>query len=160
VYGIGCLPFIDFAVDRVLTMKRRDASKGLILIAASLEQAGAFARIPDGELGERVRGDWPGPVTWILEARPEVPRTITGGRSTVAVRVTAHPIAHALCEVAGCALVSTSANVSGHTPIRDKTRLRRQLGRALDMIVPGEPGGRDKPTAIRDGSTGALIRAD
>lgn len=116
--------------------------------------------MPAGDIGERVRADWPGPVTWILKARADVPASITGGRATIAVRVTAHPVGRALCEAAGCALVSTSANLSGHAPIRNKTRLRRQLGRAVDMIVPGDLGDRAKPTAIRDGSTGAMIRAD
>ena len=144
----------------ILALKRRQSSKGLILIAADLDQAEVFAHIPGGERGNEIRAQWPGPVTWILEARTGVSPLLTGGRTTIAMRVTAHPVARSLCETAGSALVSTSANLSGHEPIRSKTRLRRQLGRHVDMIVPGEPGGRAKPTAIRDGSTGALIRAD
>jgi L-threonylcarbamoyladenylate synthase len=76
------------------------------------------------------------------------------------MRVTAHPIARALCIAIGCALVSTSANISGREPIRDRTRLRMQLGRAVDLIVPGALGDQARPTAIRDSSTGETIRAD
>ncbi len=160
VYGIGCLPYDEAAVERVLALKRRSPMKGFIVIAADIEQAAAFAHLPDGALGHRIRDTWPGPVTWILQARAHVPATITGGRATIAIRVTAHPVANALCAAAGCALVSTSANLSGREPIRSKTRLRHQLGGAVDMIVPGKLGDRSKPTAIRDGSTGAVIRAD
>jgi L-threonylcarbamoyladenylate synthase len=160
VYGIGCLPHESHALARILAMKRRSASKGFILIAADLAQVEAFAELPKGEPGRDVAASWPGPVTWVLQARPSVPTIVTGSRDTVAIRVTAHPVARALCVAAGSALVSTSANVSGRNPITHRLKLRRQLGRALDMIVPGELGERRKPTEIRDGSTGAVIRAD
>lgn len=160
VFGIGCLPHDETAVAHILAMKRRQATKGLILIAADVAQAETYARIPDGELGERIKAKWPGPITWVLEAQDHVSPLITGGRTTIAMRVTAHPVARSLCEAAGSALVSTSANLSGREPIRSGIRLRRQLGRTVDMIVPGELGNRDKPTEIRDGSTGAVIRAD
>ena len=154
------MPFDVAAIEYLLSLKRRVATKGLIVIAADIAQAEEFAYIPDSPLGEDIRAQWPGPITWVLTARRHVSPLVTGGRTTIAVRVTAHPVAKSLCMAAGCALVSTSANRSGHTPIRDKTRLRCQLGRAVDMIVPGSLGDRAKPTAIRDGSTGAVIRAD
>lgn len=160
VYGIGCLPYDDAALERVLALKRRHPAKGLILIAASIDQVDEFAILPGGDRGRQIRADWPGPVTWIVPARDSVAPAIGGGRGTVAMRVTAHPVARALCEAVGSAIVSTSANVSGHSPIREKTRLRNQLGRAVDMIVPGAPGDRARPTAIRDAGTGATIRAD
>jgi len=141
-------------------MKQRQAAKGLILIAADLDQVAEFALIPGGATGERIRADWPGPVTWVLPARPHVSALITGGRTSVAMRVTAHPSARALCIAAGCALVSTSANLSGRQPIRHPLRLRRQLGRAVDMIVPGALGDLASPTVIRDAGTGRTIRAD
>ena len=141
-------------------MKHRHAAKGFVLVAADIAQAQALANIPDDAIGAEIRASWPGPVTWVLPARRGLPASITGGRDTVAIRVTAHPIARALCAAAGSALVSTSANVSGRSPITRKTNLRSRLGRSVDMIVPGELGGRAKPTAIRDAGTGGLIRAD
>ena len=160
MFGLGCLPHDVAALERIVELKRRNTGKGFILIAASLAQAEVFAVLPDGDTGAQLRQSWPGPVTWILPAQPELPALLTGGRDTVAIRVTAHPIARALCLAAGGALVSTSANVSGHEPITDRFRLRRQLGRDIDMIVPGALGKHAKPTAIRDGGTGAVIRAD
>lgn len=160
VYGIGCLPLSAHAVARVLRLKHRHAAKGFVLVAADIPQVEAFATIPGGEIGAEISATWPGPVTWILPARHHVPSSITGGRATVAIRMTAHPVARALCLAAGSALVSTSANLSGRQPITRKTTLRSQLGRRVDMIVPGDLGQRAKPTAIRDAGTGALIRAD
>jgi len=147
-------------VDRVLALKQRRAAKGFVLVAADIAQVEAFATLPGGKIGAAILASWPGPVTWVLPAHSDVPTTITGGRRSIAIRVTAHPVARALCAAAGCALVSTSANISGREPITAKTKLRSRLGRALDMIVPGDLGGQRRPTQIRDGSTGRVIRAD
>jgi len=160
VYGIGCIPYEADALERILALKRRSSTKGFVLIAADLAQIEEFVHLPEGDRGAEVRGSWPGPVTWVLRARRHVPAILTGGRDTVAIRMTAHPVARALCVAAGCALVSTSANLSGRRPITRALTLRRQLGSALDMIVPGQLGERAKPTAIREGSTGRIIRAD
>jgi L-threonylcarbamoyladenylate synthase len=160
VYGIGCLPYDEHALERVLQLKRRSPHKGFIVIAASTAQVEAYAELPDGDIGSEVNASWPGPVTWVLQAKQHVSSILTGGRSTIAIRMTAHPVARGLCIRTGSAIVSTSANLAGHAPIRSKTRLRRQIGGAVDMIVPGDLGNRARPTAIRDGSTGAVIRAD
>src|SRR5690606_18467945 len=102
---------------------------------------------------------WPGPHTWVLPAHPAAPPLVTGGRRTVAVRLTAHPVARALCRSAGSALVSTSANTSGRPPLRSVAAVRRALGARLDDIVPGPLGGLAAPTRIRDGMTGRVLRA-
>ena len=58
----------------------------------------ATCSCPPSRVAARSLATWPGPVTWVLEARAGAPRWITGGRSTVAVRVTAHPVARELCQ--------------------------------------------------------------
>ena len=88
-----------------------------------------------------------------------VPSWLTGGRATVAVRVTAHPIASMLCKRAGHALISTSANVSLRPPSRHMLRVRRELGSMVDYVLPGPLGDQNRPTVIRDGRTGAILRA-
>jgi len=94
----------------------------------------------------------------VLDARPEAPRWITGGRSSVAVRVTAHPLARELCLAVGDALVSTSANVSRRPPHRRLLKLRRDLGRQVDFVLAGALGGLAQPTVIRDGRSGRVLR--
>lgn len=160
VYGLGCFPSDTRAIERLLDIKRRSWRKGLLLIAADLDQVERWAILPRGDLGRRIESTWPGPTTWILQARAHVPDAITGGRDTVAMRVTDHPIGRALCERATMPIVSTSANISREAPIRHPLVLHRKLGRKLDYIVPGPLGGRLLPTAIRDGSSGRVIRAD
>jgi L-threonylcarbamoyladenylate synthase len=160
VFGLGCLPLHRDAVERLLAIKRRSCRKGLLLIAAELEQLEPFVVLPsDSRRRRAILATWPGPTTWVLEARPGVPRWISGGRHTVGVRVTAHPLARALCERAGQALVSTSANVSDRRPLTTALQVRRTLGQAVDYVLAGPVGGLGKPTQIKDGRTGRVLRA-
>ena len=158
VFGLGCLPRDRRAVMRVLAIKHRSWRKGLILIGAELAQLERYAVLPPEPRRGEVLASWPGPHTWVLDARPDAPRWITGGSASVAVRVTAHPMTAELCRAVGDALVSTSANVSRRPPHRRLLRLRRDLGVEVDYVLAGPLGGLAAPTAIRDGRDGRVLR--
>jgi L-threonylcarbamoyladenylate synthase len=159
VYGFGCDPRNASAVGRVLAIKGRSQAKGLILIAADFEQLAPLV----GRLGparmEEVLASWPGPVTWLMPARPDTPPWLTGANATLAVRVTAHPLAAALCRVWGAPLVSTSANRSGRPPARIALDVRLRLGAAVDLVLTGPCSGRSRPSTIRDAVSGRVVRA-
>ncbi len=159
VYGLGCDPLNPAAVLRLLALKRRPLEKGLILIAADFAQLLPFIGVLPDALEKKVRATWPGPVTWLLPVDDAVPRWLRGGHDSLAVRVTAHPAAAALCRAFGGALVSTSANIGGQAPARSPLAVQRIFGRQLDGILHAPLGGRDRPTAIRDGRSGRLVRA-
>ena len=118
VFGLGCDPEGKAAVERLLQLKHRSADKGLILIAAEFPQLTPFIAPLSDELRKQVLATWPGPVTWVLSAAPHVPPLLRGRYSTIAVRVTAHPIATRLCQYSRMAIVSTSANIAGREPAR------------------------------------------
>jgi len=158
VFGLGCDPLNARAVARIFAIKQRDAAKGLILIASGIVQLEPFMQLDD-TMRKALLKTWPGPVTWVVPAAPGVPEYLSGGRDTLAVRVTAHPVARALCETTGLALISTSANLSGHSPLRSPPAVRRLLGNKVDYVVPGAVGGLKKPTEIRDARTGQVLRA-
>ena len=159
VYGLGCDPRNGGAVHRLLAIKRRPEDKGLILIAADYSQLRSFVTPLVGDRMREVLATWPGPVTWLLPARAGTPRWLTGRHATLAVRVTAHPLAAALCRSAGRALVSTSANVSELPPARTALEVRLAFGTQLDLVLARPCGPRTNPSTIRDGLTGAVIRA-
>src|SRR5579885_1531122 len=78
VYGLGCDPLDHAAVRRIFEIKQRDAGKGLILIAAEIEQLLPYmAKLPD-EVGAKLRASWPGPVTWVVPAAPSLPFWLSG----------------------------------------------------------------------------------
>ncbi len=157
VYGLGCDPLNRTAVEHLLAIKRRPVEKGLILIASRIEQILPFVETPSNEVLLRLTETWPGPVTWLLPANPATPRWLRGQHRSLAVRVTAHPIAAALCAAFGGPIVSTSANASGRPPARNPLQARLRCP-GVDLVVHGATGGLSRPTAIRDGRTGRTLR--
>lgn len=160
VWGLGCDPFDEAAVLRLLALKQRAVDKGLILVAGALAQ---FSGLLDwdalpGNRREAVFASWPGPHTWIVPASGRVPHWITGAHDGVAVRVSAHPVVVALCAAFGGPLVSTSANPAGAPPPTTLAALVPELRAALDGVVAGDTGGLARPTGIRDARSGASLR--
>ena len=156
VFGLGCLPLLANAVERILSIKGRDPSMGLILIASSLSQLEPYAVVPVDE--PELAGTLEQPVTWVLPAKSSTPLWIRGRHPGVAVRVSAHPVAAALCDAAGSALVSTSANVAGQPPSRNSIVLRRRFGHLVDYILPGDCGPARGASEIRDYASGKVLR--
>ncbi len=159
VFGLGCDPLRPDAVLRLLRLKRRPLRAGLILIAADPDQLAPYLAPLPAARRRVVNATWPGPVTWIWPARPGTPDWLTGGRDSIAVRLTAHPLARALCRAWGGALVSTSANPHRRPPARTALQVRRYFGDHLDLILHGATGPARRPTEIRDARTGARLRA-
>jgi len=157
VYGLGCRPDDFAAVSRVLAIKDRDPTSGLVLIASDLGQLDGWIELPGKASALKSTGDKP--ITWIIPATDEVPYWIRGAHSGLAVRLTRHPIAAALCDAADSALVSTSANVHGRPPARNQFVLRRRFGALVDYIVPGECGAASGPSEIRDLVSGKVLRS-
>jgi len=157
VFGFGCLPDSQEAVERILAIKSRSAAAGLVLIAANIEQLENWVVLPASLDPQKLQCTVEKPVTWLLPAAPEVPYWIRGKHATVAIRLTAHPVARALCEAAGSPLVSTSANESGRPPARNRHILRRQFSDRIDYFVPGEIGSAGA-SEIRDLRSGQVLR--
>ncbi|MFD1008786.1 Sua5/YciO/YrdC/YwlC family protein [Oceanisphaera ostreae] len=160
VFGLGCDPDHAEAVARLLKIKQRPIDKGLVLVAADFSQLLPYldlAALPEGRLAA-ILDSWPGPNTWIIPAKPEVPTWLKGRFSSLAVRVTAHAQVHDLCLGFGKPLVSSSANKSGEPPARSAIELTLKMGAELDYILPGKTEGLVNPSLIRDGSTGAVVR--
>lgn len=159
VYGLGCDPYNAAAVIELLQLKSRSIEKGLILIASAQSQLQPFM----GKLGKtmqaRLDASWPGPTTWLVPASASTPVWLRGAHNSIAVRVTAHPVAASLCQAAGQAIVSTSANLSGKRPATTRLQVLSCFRGRIRLILSGEIGHASKPTEIRDVCTGQIIRA-
>lgn len=158
VWGLGCDPMNERAVADILALKGRAASKGLIVIAASVQQLLPYIGLLSANELARLAERRAVPTTWIVPRARNTPLWLTGGRNTVAVRITDHPLSAALCRTFGGALVSTSANPSGKPAARTALKVRQYFrGQAL-FIVPGPLGGAAKPSEIRDLHSGEILR--
>lgn len=154
-YGIGCDPKNYHAVKRLLKLKQRPANKGLILIASSTKQLQPYVL----EISDHVLQTWPGPHTWLIPAKKNIPFWVKGNHANVAVRITAHAIANKLCQATGHAIVSTSANYSGCRPVKTYREAENLFGRELNFILPGRIGKQRNPSSIVDASTQQVVRA-
>lgn len=160
VWGLGCNPFDEQAVLDLLEIKRRPMHKGLVLIAGNLSQIDFLLEDLTDDEYVKVTANWPGPYTWILpDKKNRIPTWIKGDHSAVAVRVSNHSQVKELTEAYGSFLVSTSANPAAHQPARDILRVKTYFGEKLAYVLPGELGGLDQPTQIRDLKSDQLIRA-
>ncbi|MBZ2189024.1 L-threonylcarbamoyladenylate synthase [Alcanivorax sp. JB21] len=180
VYGLGCDPANEQAVLRLLAIKQRPVAKGLILLAADTAQLRPWINVTDEELA-RMQASWPAeaetetgtaqkapadaaattspPTTWVVPVSARVPAWVRGAHSTVAVRVSQHPLARALARQAGTPIISTSANLSGRPAARNAFQVARQLGDQLDMIVSGECNIARRPSVIIDLASGRQLRS-
>jgi len=160
VYGLGCDPRDHEAFKHLFALKQRPATQGVLLLAADFAQIAPYidaAAVPDAVMDE-VRASWPGPHTWIFPRSERVPGWVAGDHAGIALRVTAHPPAAALCRACGMAIVSTSANPHGEPPAADAATVRRYFPNGLAGIVDAPLGGLARPTSIHDALTGAIIR--
>lgn len=149
VWGLGCDPFNEAAVNHLLKIKRRPMEKGLILIASSVQQVQPLLDNLAPEEYSRVTASWPGPVTWILpDPHNLIPYWVKGKHSSVAVRVSNHYLVKELCDEFGSMIVSTSANFSDRDPARDKLKVNIHFRDKVATILPGELGQLEKPTSI------------
>ena len=144
VFGLGCDPDSEQAVNALLQIKSRPAEKGLILIAANYQQLLPYIsnELLTDEQRERMFSHWPGPVTFVVPSR--APRWLRGQFDSLAIRVSNHPDVQELCLAYGKPLVSTSANFSGQEPCRNVQEVTERFGHDFP-VLQGETGGRLNP---------------
>lgn len=156
VYGLGCDPWNEKAVRRILALKKRAEAKGMIVLIHDWEQLMPWVLPFSEHVKMQLEATWPGPVSWVFPKSHKVPAYISGLHDTIVLRMTAHPVAHALCKFRP--LVSTSANVSDEPPLRSLDALMAQFPTGLDGIVMGDLGGALTPTTIQEIGTAKKLR--
>ncbi len=159
VWGLGCDPWSTDAVHRTLELKQRPVEKGLIVVAGSVEQIRFLLDPLPAEQQHKALSYWPGPYTCLLpDLCHQIPQAVRGRHSSIAVRVSDHPLVQALCEGVGSPLVSTSANPAGRQPARNSWQVRRYFNSRLDRLVYGQLGGYRQPSKIIDIVSGKQLR--
>ncbi len=158
IYGLGCDPYNQQAVLNLLALKQRPVEKGVILVAARFEQVQdliAWEAIPQAQQ-QCIQQSWPGAVTWVVPATEKVPSWISGGRPTVAIRVSKHPLVQQLSRGFGGAIVSTSANRSGQAPALNCQQVQHSFPEVPclngALLTPNQP------STIKDALSGQKIR--
>ncbi len=156
IYGLGCDPDNKKAVKRLLKIKQRPIHKGLILVAADFSQVQKYLK-PLSEAQKKLTS--PSAISYIFPARKSAPKWLTGDFDSLAIRISKHPLVRELCLELDSALVSSSANISGHPPAKTSEEVLENLGGKIDVILRGQIGDSQKPSIIRDSISGQIIRS-
>ncbi len=166
VYGLGADALNPAAVARIFALKGRPAEHPLIVHLPPDEPLENWAAAVPEAARALARAFWPGPLTMILARGARVPRVVTGGQDTVALRVPDHPLALALLRAFGSGIAAPSANRFGHISPTTAAHVRAEFGDALALILDGGPCrvgiestivdlSRGVPVVLRPGAIGA-----
>jgi L-threonylcarbamoyladenylate synthase len=159
VWGLGCDPFNFDAVNKLLNLKSRPVSKGLILVAGDIKQVDFLIKDLSVEQKKHLSESWPGPITWLIEdINSLVPSWIKGDFTSVAVRVSAHPVVIELCAAYGGCIVSTSLNPAGKEPAANLEQSKAYFQSRIDHYVLGGVGTSGSPSTIIELNSGRVIR--
>ena len=139
VYGLAGNAFDARAVARIFEIKHRPEFDPLIVHVLDDAMLARVAKDIPGQAVALIERFWPGPLTLVLQKRPEVPALVTSGLATVAVRMPAHPVARGLLARAGVPLAAPSANLFGRLSPTRPEHVGRQLSEHVDLILDGGP---------------------
>lgn len=155
VYGLGADPFNPAALDALFALKRRDAGNPVLLIVADETQLEDVAGAVPETARRLMQAFWPGPLSLLFPRAPSLPDALTAGRPSVCVRCPGLKAARALCEAAGHAVTSTSANRSGCPPALSLD----DLGVAgVALAVDGGTLDPSPPSTVFDPASGRVLR--
>lgn len=139
VYGLAADATNDDAVRKIFMVKGRPTNHPLIMHIAEADQLRDLASDISDACKTLIEHAWPGPLTVVVRAKPEVSRIVTGGRDTVAVRVPAHPVARAIIARLGHPVAAPSANRFGHVSPTTARHVADDLGDDVALVVDGGP---------------------
>jgi L-threonylcarbamoyladenylate synthase len=157
VWGIGCNPFSELAVKRLIQLKNRDENKGIIVLAGNLGQIKALTGHLDSDIRIKMEDKWPGPHTWLIPSASNTPKWLLGNTGLLALRVSDHKTVQNLTSELKMPICSTSANISGNAPAKDEEEIRKFFGDKVH-IIEGQLGGLSKPTPVQILETEEWIR--
>lgn len=161
VFGLGCDPDNELALNRLLSLKQRPPEKGLILLAGNYAQLLPYidvSKIPQDKLND-ILARWPDGITQLVPKSNKLSSLLSGQFDSIAVRITSQPDVVDLCEQTNKPIVSTSANLSGLEPAKTWQTLDSQLTNQIDFIIEGKTLGHTSPSTIIDALTEKVIRS-
>jgi L-threonylcarbamoyladenylate synthase len=139
VYGLGADALQPAAVERIFAAKGRPFSDPLIVHIASLAALDTLVTtLPHAAL-LLAQAFWPGPLTLVLPAQTRVPKMITAGLETVAIRMPRHPVALALIQALGSPIAAPSANRFMHVSPTTAQHALADLHGRVPLILDAGP---------------------
>jgi L-threonylcarbamoyladenylate synthase len=159
-YGLGADPFNRAALAALRNLKGREAGKPVLVVLSDASEAARFMS-GGSQLFDRLSARfWPGALTLVVAARPEVPAELTANTGTIGIRLPDDETVRTFVRACGGALTATSANLAGEPPARTAAEVARAFPAGLALIVDGGAARTEQPSTVVDvtGDEARLIR--
>jgi len=160
IYGLGCDIFNKSAVEKIYKLKGRDRKKPLSIICSDIKEAAKYAIIQDYAY-RLMKKTLPGPYTFVLKARSEIPKTFLPKNRTVGIRIPKNRICLEIAKKLENPIITTSLNISGQKVMTSPNELSKELANKIDIIIdvgelPKQPSSiidlsEDRPEILREG---------
>jgi len=138
-YGLAADAFRADALERVNHLKGKPPASPVLLLVAGPGQVAQVAGPLPAKFHELAAAFWPGPLTLVVPALERVPREVTAGGGSVAVRVSGLPLPRRIAEELGRPISGVSANLHGRPPCRTAREVVAVFGDAVDLVLDGGP---------------------
>jgi L-threonylcarbamoyladenylate synthase len=149
-YGLGADALNQDAVKKIFAIKKRRFSQPLLILVPNREVIPDYVKeVPDAAHC-LMDAFWPGSLTLIFAAAPQLPQGLCANTGTIAIRLSPHPVARALVETFGGAITSTSANISGQDSPAKAEQVLSQLDKNVDLVIDGGSTAGKQPSTIVD----------
>jgi len=150
VYGIGCDPYNIESINKIYEIKNRKKEKGLPVLVSNFNRLNNFALI-DETAKILIRKFWPGQLTLILNKVEKIPKILTGGKNTIAVRQPNNLIANLISNELKCGgIIGSSANISGEKEPITINEAIDQFKNKIDYYIDSGVSEKKVPSTILD----------
>jgi L-threonylcarbamoyladenylate synthase len=157
-FGLGCDPYNYKAINKILRLKVRSKTKGLIVVASKDRQIEKLVKPVDSLTRTQISQYWPGPYSLILDAKTNINRNLIGSHNGIAIRVSKSRSVVQLCNFIDKPVVSTSANRAKHLSIKTTRLCKKKFASAGVLVLPGLVDGAKSPSTIINLKTNKILR--
>ena len=149
-YGLSVDALNPQAVDKIFDIKKRGPEQPILILISSIGKLAKYVIAVPPAAKQLAKRFWPGGLTMIFESAPILPSSLTGGTGKIGIRISSHPVAHAIPKALRVPITGTSANVSGTTPCTTADQVLECLGAEVDLVLDGGPTQGKNPSTVLD----------
>ena len=153
VYGLGADPKNIRAVRKLFSIKGRQADRPILLLIKDASEVRDWASEVNPAAERLMKKFWPGPLTLVFKAKPNVMTELTGGTGTIGLRVPGNALTRQLLAALGTALTGTSANISGRPSLCTAREASEVIGGMVDLVLDGGRAEGGNPSTVVDVSS-------
>jgi L-threonylcarbamoyladenylate synthase len=149
-YGLGADATNPQVLTRIFTIKKRSPALPILILLSSLEELEKYVQSVPPQAKRMGEKFWPGGLTMIFRSSALLPPILTADTGKVGIRISGHPVAHALSKSLPVPITGTSANISGMPPCTTADQVLGCLGADVDLILDGGPTQGEYPSTVLD----------